>query len=260
MTRSATTTWRRAEVVLAPVLLGLLALALWETAVVVLELRPFVVPSPTSIGAELTGNAGIITTAALSTALNAWWGLVIGVVVALVAAAVSAAVRTIDEMSAPLAAAAAVVPIVALAPVLYTMFGASTQTARVAVAAIVSFVPVYVNTLRGLRTVAPVHRDLLRAYAATRRQATLTVTLPGALPFFFSGLRVATSLAVISALVAEYFGGPVDGLGKAITSAVSSSNYPLAWAYVVGAVVVGLLFFCGSSGLERAVLHRRSQR
>ncbi|WP_402467679.1 ABC transporter permease [Isoptericola aurantiacus] len=251
---------RRLEVVLAPVVLGVVALVLWQTAVVVLELRPFVVPSPTSIAAELTQNASFIAAAAVSTALNALVGLVVGVVAALLAAAVSAAVRTLDEMSAPLAAAAAVVPIVALAPVLYTMFGANVQTARIAVAAIVSFVPVYVNTLRGLRTVAPVHRDLLRAYAATRRQATTTVTLPGALPFVFSGLRVASSLAVISALVAEYFGGPVDGLGKAITSAVSSSNYPLAWAYVVGAVVIGLVFFCATAGVERLALHRRTPR
>ena len=73
------------------------------------------------------------------------------------------------------------------------------------------FIPVFFNTLRGLRQVQPVHRDLMRAYAATPRQITRTVTLPGALPYFFTGLRIASSLAVISALVAEYFGGPVGG-------------------------------------------------
>ena len=145
----------------------------------------------------------------------------------------------------------AVVPIVCLAPVFYTMVGTDAQTTRVVVAAIAVFVPVYLNTLRGLRTVEPVHRDLMRSYAATPWEATRHVTLPGALPFFYTGLRVASSLAVISALVAEYFGGPVDGLGKAITSAVSSSRYALAWAYVLGAVATGLVFYAVTAVIER---------
>ena len=70
------------------------------------------------------------------------------------------------------------------------------------------------------------------------------MTLPTAAPYLFTGLRIASSLAVISALVAEYFGGPIGGLGKSITSAASSSNYPLAWAYVLGAIVLGLVFYC----------------
>ena len=65
------------------------------------------------------------------------------------------------------------------------------------------------------------------------------------------GLRVASSLAVISALIAEYFGGPVGGLGKSITSSASSSNYGLAWAYVLGSIILGLLFYCAALGVER---------
>ncbi len=94
-------------------------------------------------------------------------------------------------------------------------------------------VPVYINTLRGLRQVRPVHRDLMRVYAASARQQQLAVTLPTAAPYVFTGLRVASSLAVISALIAEYFGGPIGGLGKSITSSAASSNYALAWAYVL---------------------------
>ena len=69
------------------------------------------------------------------------------------------------------------------------------------------------------------------------------MTLPTATPYVFTGLRIASSLAVISALIAEYFGGPIGGLGKSITSAAASSNYPLAYAYVVGAIVLGLAFY-----------------
>ena len=77
------------------------------------------------------------------------------------------------------------------------------------------------------------------------------MTLPTAAPYVFTGLRIASSLAVISALIAEYFGGPVGGLGKAITSAAASSNYPLAWAYVLGAIVLGLVFYVAALAVWR---------
>ncbi|HEY0119885.1 MAG TPA: ABC transporter permease subunit [Cellulomonas sp.] len=243
--------------VVAPVLLGAAAIAAWQWLVVAFRIKPLVVPSPSAIADQFGANAAVITSSALATARNALLGLVVGVVVALVGAALAAAVPVVDGATAPLVTAASVVPIVALAPVLYTMFGSDEQTARVVVAAIAAFVPVYINTLRGLRTVAPIHRDLMRAYAATSWQTTRTVTLPGALPFFCTGLRIASSVAVISALVAEYFGGPVDGLGRAITTAVSSSRYALAWAYVVGAVLIGLVFYGVTSIVERAALRGR---
>jgi NitT/TauT family transport system permease protein len=104
-------------------------------------------------------------------------------------------------------------------------------------------IPVYFNTLRGLRQVRVVHRELMHVYAASPVQIARTVTLPTAVPYVFTGLRIASSLAVIAALIAEYFGGPVDGLGKAITTAAASSNYPLAWAYVIGAILLGLAFY-----------------
>lgn len=247
-----------ARTVLAPLVLGAVALALWQWFVVAGDVAAYVVPAPSDIADQLGQNAGVIMQAGVSTARNAAVGLVLGTVVGVAGAVLAAPRPVLDEAWAPVVTALAVVPIVALAPVLYTMFGTDAQAARVLVAAVAAFVPVYVNALRGLRTVAPVHRDLLRALDATPWQATRTVTLPGALPFFFTGLRVASSLAVISALVAEYFGGPVDGLGKAITSAVSSSRYALAWAYVVAAVVVGLVFYCATYLAERAALGRRA--
>lgn len=247
-----TATWSgRVRMILAPILLGAAILAIWQWAVVHYDLKAYVVPSPSAIGEQFTQNASRIVTASGATATNALWGLVIGVIVAVGWAALASSIRFIREASAPLVTAASVVPIVALAPVLYAMFGQSVQTARVMVAALAVFVPVYINTLRGLQTVAPIHRDLMRVYAATGWQSTRTVTLPGALPFFFTGLGIASSLSVISALVAEYFGGPVDGLGHAITSAVSSSRYALAWAYVLGAVITGVIFYAATTIVER---------
>lgn len=235
----------------APAVVGLVAVLLWQAVVTGLGVEAFVVPAPSDIATELGANLGVVTDAALATATNALLGLVLGTLLALVGAGIAAAWRSVADAANPLVTATAVVPIVCLAPVFYTMFGTDAQTTRVVVAAIAVFVPVYLNTLRGLRTVDPVHRDLLRSYAATPWEATRHVTLPGALPFFYTGLRVASSLAVISALVAEYFGGPVDGLGKAITSAVSSSRYALAWAYVLGAVATGLVFYAVTAVIER---------
>ncbi|KYH45938.1 ABC transporter permease [Branchiibius sp. NY16-3462-2] len=248
----------RLRVVLAPVIFGVVALLLWQWLVTAKDIQPYVLPSPSAIWGQFSDNLGIIRDAAITTAKNALLGLIIGTFFGIVWAALAAAVRPIEQMAAPIVVALSVIPIVALAPVLYAMFGAAAQTGRVLVAAIAAFVPVYVNSLRGLRTVAPLHRDLMRSYAATGWQATRAVTLPGAVPFVFTGIRIASSVAVISALIAEYFGGPLDGLGISITSAVSSSRYSLAWAFVLGSVIIGLLFYCVTYALEALVTRHRT--
>ena len=127
-----------------------------------------------------------------------------------------------------------------------------------AVATIAAFIPVFVNVLRGLRQTRPVHRDVLRASAATSAQTFRLLTLPTALPYLMTGLRIAASLAVIAALVAEYFGGPADGIGTAIATYAKSGRAALAWAYVVGGIVIGLVFFLVTSLLERLVTRHSS--
>ena len=249
---------RRVTRILAPILFGIAALALWQGIVNALHILPFVLPGPIAIATQFGLRAPFVLNAALITAGNALIGLIIGTVLGAVFAGLSAAVRALDELSAPLVTAFSVIPIVSLAPALYTMFGADVQTARILIAAIAAFIPVYFNTLRGLRTVQPIHRDLMRSYAATRWQTTRAVTLPGALPYFFTGVRIASSLAVISSLIAEDFGGPINGLGTSITSAVSSSNYPLAWAFVLGAIITGLVFYCVTLALETAATWHRA--
>ena len=213
-------------------------------------------PSPTTIGVELVERWGIISNAMLITATNALIGLVIGALVAIVFAALAAAVKPIDGMLAPIVAAIAVVPIVALTPILNTMFGASSQFGRQAVAALAAFVPVFVNVLRGLRQTTPVHRDLLRASAASAAQTFRVLTLPTALPYLMTGLRIASSLAVIAALVAEYFGGPADGIGTAIATYAKSGRAALAWAFVAGGILIGLIFFLVTSLLEKLATRR----
>ena len=251
MTAAAVRRW------VAPVLLGVVALVLWQAFVVGAGIKPYLLPSPTAIVEQLVLVLPLVWSAALATGMNVLVGLVVGSVVAVGAAIVAARSRMADTLLSPTAAALSVMPIVALAPALNTMFGTTSTTPRRLVVSVVVFAPVFVNTLRGLRQVQPVHRDLLKAYAATPRQITRTVTIPGALPYLFTGLRIASSTAVIAAIVAEYFGGLQNGLGSRITSAASNSAYARAWAFVLGAILLGLVFYLATLALERAVARRQ---
>ncbi|ALJ21551.1 ABC transporter permease [Microbacterium sp. No. 7] len=241
----------------APILVGVVLLVAWQALSGVSTGRLALVPAPADVVTNMVRHAGILFDDALTTGGNALVGLVAGTVAGIVLAGLAAWLRPVDGMTAPLVAALAVVPIVALTPLLNTLFGASSQFGRQIVAGIAAFVPVFVNVLRGLRQARPVQRDLFRAYAAGGGQTFRRLTLPTALPYLVTGVRIASSLAVISALVAEYFGGPADGLGTAIASYAKSGNAALAWAYVGGAVIVGLLFFATTALLERATARGR---
>ncbi|WP_084003609.1 ABC transporter permease [Agromyces aureus] len=244
--------------IVAPVAVGVIVLGVWQFLVSVVGVSDYLLPSPASIVEALIASWDSIVSATLITGTNALIGLIVGSLLGIALAALAARWRSIDQMSAPVVAALAVVPIVALAPVLNSMFGADSQFGRQAIAAIASFVPVFINTLRGFRQTTPVHRELMKAYAATPGQVLRTLTLPTARPFILTGIRIASSLAVISALVAEYFGGPRGGLGSLISTSAASSAYARAWAYVVASIALGLLFYLATLLLERLVLRSRT--
>lgn len=246
-----------ARSILPPIILGLAFLLVWQLVVVVFDIKPYLLPSPVDIAGQIIVVLPLLWSSLLATGLNALIGVVVGAVLAIVLALLASRLTVFNGMIAPIVAAIAVVPIVALAPILNTMFGSTSDTPRRVVVLIVVFAPIFINTLRGLRQVRPVHRDLMRAYAASNWQLTRTVTLPGAVPFIFTGLRIAAPLGVISAIVAEYFGGLQNGLGSRITSAAANSAYPRAWAYVFGAIVLGLVFYAAALLLERLVTRHR---
>ncbi|QKJ18442.1 ABC transporter permease [Microbacterium hominis] len=242
--------------VLAPVVVGVVGLAVWQFLVTVVGVSDYLLPSPAAIAEEFVAFWPAILQATIVTGTNALIGLVVGSLLAILLAALAARWHAVDGMSAPIVAALAVVPIVALAPVLNSMFGADSQFGRQAIAALAAFVPVFVNTLRGLRQTRPVHRELMRSYAASGAQEFRFVTLPTAVPYLMTGIRIASSLAVISALVAEYFGGPRGGLGSFISTSAATSAYARAWAYVAAAIALGLLFYVATALLERLVMRR----
>lgn len=245
--------------VLPPLLFGVLALALWELFVTAGRVAPFVLPAPSAIGAQIVEQRQNIWAAALASGANALAGLVGGTLLAVLAALAASRSRFLGEVSIPFAAVINALPIIALAPILNNMFESTSSLPRRLVTGIVVFFPVFLNLLRGLREVSPVHQELMRTYAASGWTFARKVRLPGALPHLFTGLRQASSLAVIAAVVAEYFGGLQDGLGARITSAAAFTAYPRAWAFVAGACLLGLTFYLVTLLLERLAMPWRQR-
>lgn len=246
--------------VAAPLVVLVLLLGAWELLVNAFDVKPYVLPAPSAIAEEVGDNGDGIIEAARATGANAVVGLVFGSGLAIGAALLAVRRRFVEELLTPLAAAAAALPIIALAPVLNNLFSTTSAVPRRIVVAIVVFAPVFVNTLRGLAAVDPVHRELLRSCGGSDGALLRKVRIPGALPFTATGLKVASSLSVIAAVVSEYFGGLQDGLGSRITSAASNTAYGRAWAYVLASCVLGLTFYVAATGLERIVSPVRAGR
>jgi NitT/TauT family transport system permease protein len=244
--------------VVAPILLGAALIALWQLFVRAFDVQDTIVPAPSDIWHQLTDQHKLIFDTTRKTGWNALQGLVIGTIAGIVGALIAHGVRTLREMAAPIVVAISVTPIVALGPVLYGLFGGMVDTARIVVAAIAVAIPIYVNTLRGLQQVKAVHLDLMLAYSTSPWQRARAVTLPTATPYLFTGLRIGSSLAVISALITEYFGGPSDGLGFTINNEAKSGAFALAWAAVVGSIVLGLIFYIITFAIERWFGRHRS--
>jgi NitT/TauT family transport system permease protein len=234
-------------------------LALWEWFVVARDVKPFLLPKPTAIFEQLTGNFDRILEMTWATAQNALVGLAFGMVLGVLAALAASRVSAFDDMLTPLAGAVAAIPIVALTPIFNTMFGATSATPRQLIVLIAVFFPIFVNTLRGLRQIDPVHAELMHSYAARPWTTTRVVRIPSALPFFFTGVRIASSAAVIAAVVSEYFGGLQRGLGPSITSAAAASAYPRAWAIVTAAIALGLAFYLAALLAERVAMPWRHE-
>jgi NitT/TauT family transport system permease protein len=253
------TTLRRAAIsVLPPIAFGVLFIGGWQLFVRLAHVRTFVLPAPSDIWSSAVDAHSHIIAAAGHSGLNALVGLLTGVVVGVLLAAIAARLPILGGAITPVVAALAAMPIVALAPLLNDMYSPLSTLPRREVVAISAFVPVFFNVLRGLAQLAPVHRELMQSYAASQTSVLRVIRVPNALPYFFTGLRIASSLSVIAAVVSEYFGGLQDGLGSRITSSVGASDYPGAWASVLGAVALGLLFYLGALLLERLVLGRRA--
>jgi len=240
------TDWLPAAVVLVG---GIL---LWQGLIVWLNVQQFLLPKPTSIASAFWKDRSELWHAGWYTFQEALGGFVLGSAIAILVALVLARWRPLGTAIMPYAIAANAVPIIAFAPITNQWFnGGLTKSSKIAIAAVLCFFPVLVNTLRGLTSVRPQDIELMHSYAAGQTAIFRRVRIPTALPFLFTGLKIATVLSMIGAIVGEYFGGPTEALGVKILNDSSYGNFTDAWAGIVMASLLGIVFYAVVALAER---------
>jgi NitT/TauT family transport system permease protein len=251
---------RNAAAVATPLLFGAGFLALWELFVRWRNVRPLVLPRPSAVWSAASGNWAKMWEATQVSGLNALVGLLLGAALGATAAAITSRFRSVDEIINPISIAINAIPIIVLVAIFTKMFGQTSEVPRRLMSTLVVFFVVFVNVARGLRQSSSTQLELMRSYAASPRQQFWKVRLPNATPHLFTGIRIAAPLSVITAFVAEYFGGNQNGLGYKITSAMVSSKKELGWAYVGDACLLGLVFFIAAAVLEYVAVPWQRQR
>ena len=234
-----------------PVLLLVGGLVAWELVVRVFGIKQFILPSPIAIAVAWQTYLPELFAAARYTFVEILAGLVIGATAGIVVGAITARFRSMQDSLMPFAVAASSVPILAFAPLFNNWFGLDQQLSKAMVAAALCFFPVMINTLRGLTSVHPSSIELMQSYAAGRLSMFRRVRIPNALPHMFTGLKVATVLSMIGAIVGEYFGGPIEALGVKILNDSSYGNFTDAWAGIVMASLLGIVFYAVVALAER---------
>ena len=245
----------------SPILFGLALLILWELTVRFFAVPTVILPAPTQIADAFADNLPILWADFVQTVVKgALTGWLIGCAAGIGTALLVARSDWLRRGLLPVGNFMAALPIVGTAPILVMWFGFGWES-KAAVVVVMVFFPVLVNTVAGLSDTDPMQRDLMATYGATPTQALRHLNIPAALPFVFNGLKIATTLALIGAIVAEFFGSPTLGMGFRISTEVGRLNLPLVWAEIVVAAVAGSLSYGLIALLERrATFWHPSQR
>jgi NitT/TauT family transport system permease protein len=236
------------------VVVFVLGLAAWEFGVKALDVQNFLLPPLSDILDAFWDDRSGLLRAAWFTFKEALGGYLIGCSAGILVALLLARFRTLASAVMPYAIAANAIPIIAFAPITNNWFGLLSPASKMAIAAVICFFPVFVNTLKGLTSVRPSSIELMRSYAAGEVEIFRRVRLPTALPYVFSALKVATVLAMIGAIVGDYFGGSQNSLGIVIRRDAGIFAFEHAWAAIVVASVLGILFYATVALLERLVM------
>jgi len=229
----------------APVAVAIVLLAAWQLAVVLYDVPPYLVPSPLRVAQAMIEDRALLLGSLWVTAEIALTALAIAVVAGVAIALIFAQSRIVEASLLPYAILLQVTPIVAIAP-LVIIWVKDTRIALVICAVVVAIFPVISSTSVGLRSVDPGLADLFRMSRATRMQTLVRLRIPSALPFFFAGLRVASGLALIGAVVAEFVagtGGQGAGLAYQILMAGIQLNVPRLFAALVLITVAGIVLY-----------------
>lgn len=241
--------WRR---LLPPLVFGATLLAVWELLVRGLGISPVLLPGPSAIGARIAASGSVLREDLVQTFVKgALSGYAIGCGAAFLTGVLVDRLPFLRRGLLPVGNFVSALPIVGMAPIMVMWFGFDWQS-KAAVVVLMVFFPMLVNTVQGLAAASLIERDLMRTYAASDRQELLYLKLPAAAPFLFNGLKICTTLALIGAIVAEFFGSPTRGMGFRISTEVGRLALDMVWAEIAVAALVGSAFYGVVALIERA--------
>ena len=236
-----------------PVIFGVTVIVVWECIVRGFDIPTVLLPAPTQIAARFAASTGILWQDFVQTAIKgALTGYILGCGAAVLLAIAIDRSPFLKRGLLPVGNFVAALPIVGTAPILVMWFGFDWQS-KAAVVVVMVFFPMLVNTVQGLQDTDAMQRDLMRTYAASYWQTLFKLRLPAAMPFIFNGLKIATTLALIGAIVAEFFGSPIKGMGFRISTSVGQLSMDLVWAEIVVAALAGSGFYGGVALIEKAM-------
>lgn len=243
----------RAINLIVPLLFGVTILVMWELIVKGLQVPTVLLPPPSMIWERIGNSLPILWQDFQQTFLKAVLaGYVLGCGSGFVVALLIDRSPFLQRGLLPLGNFVSALPIIGVAPIMVMWFGFDWQS-KAAVVVIMTFFPMLVNTVQGLAAAGHMERDLMNTYAASWWQTLTKLRLPAAAPFIFNALKINSTLALIGAIVAEFFGTPIVGMGFRISTEVGRMNVDMVWAEIAVAAVAGSAFYGGVALIERAV-------
>ncbi len=244
---------RRSIRLLVPTIFGLTIILVWELTVRGLGVPLVILPPPSLVVQTASENLPILWKDFVQTFLKgALRGYVIGCASAILVAILVERYSFLQRGLLPVASFMAALPIIGTAPILVMWFGFDWHS-KAAVVVVMVFFPMLINAVAGLRESSLIQQDLMRTYAANAWQTFFKMKLPVAMPFIFNGLKISTTLALIGAIVAEFFGSPIVGMGFRISTSVGQLALDMVWAEIVVAALAGSLFYGVMALLEKGV-------
>ena len=239
---------------LVPSVFALLVLVSWESLIKGFDVPLVLLPAPSGIFISFIENMPMLWADFKQTYLKAVIaGYAIGCLSGFIVAQWAIKSRFLQNGLIPLGNFMSAIPIVGIAPIMVMWFGFDWQS-KAAVVVVMTFFPMFINTLTGLKSVDNLQKDLMRTYAAKKSQILIKSQLPLALPFIFNALKINSTLALIGAIVAEFFGTPIVGMGFRISTEVGRMNMDMVWATILVAALAGSMSYGALALLERAVL------
>ena len=238
--------------ILPPLVFGATLLTVWELLVRGFGVSPVLLPPPSAIWAKLIASGPSLRADVWQTFVRgALSGYVIGCGAGIAVGILADRSDFLRRGLLPVGDFVSALPIIGMAPIMVMWFGFDWQS-KAAVVVLLTFFPMLVNTVQGLAAAEPQQRDLMRTYAATWGQTMVFLKLPAAAPFLFNGLKICTTLALIGAIVAEFFGSPTSGMGFRISTEAGRLALDMVWAVIAVAAAVGSAFYGVVALAERA--------